>query len=93
MCRYVLWEDGSSVWVNLPKKLHDKLIGRQKSLAGVQAMSVGDDGSWFVRFHDGSWDARGPDNLPKTMDDVDKDDCQVVAVEFGSSWFLFYSDA
>ena len=63
VCRYVLWEDGSSVWVNLPKKLHDKLIGRQKSLAGVQAMSIGDNGDWFVRFHNGSWESRGPANL------------------------------
>lgn len=54
MRRYVLWEDGHYDWQGLPRKLHDQLNGRQRSLPGVERLAIGPGGGYWARFLDGS---------------------------------------
>ena len=56
---YVMWEDGVSEWVGLPTGLHNQLRSRAGSLPGVEFLSCGPEGEWFVRYANGSWKANG----------------------------------
>ena len=83
-CRYVSWENGAREWVGLPRGLHNQLQGSHKARPGVEAISCGDAGEWFVRYLDGYWRTGNlSDSLNDTLNDV-KSHSDVLSVEFGS---------
>ena len=91
--RYVLWEDGTQQWENLPQGLHHCVNGRKKSLPQVLSMSCGPAGEWFVRFLDGSYVANGLcDDLSKTIDCERSNGDFVIHIGFGidGSWVLVH---
>jgi hypothetical protein len=91
---YIMWEDGESCWLGLPRGLHNKLIGRQKSRAGVEFLAVGPEGEWFVRFLDGGWRADDiTDGCSETLHELDKQGWSILKVLFGhnGSWAIIYS--
>eukprot|EP00955_Chlamydomonas_euryale_P110226 365987-Chlamydomonas_euryale.AAC.19 len=94
--------DRRGFWpVGFPSRsLHNKLIGRQKSLPGVAYLSMGwetedewgnqQDADWFIRFVDGSCAYNARDNqLYTSLRDREVDDLPL-EVYFGanSSWVL-----
>lgn len=56
---FVFYEDGSAEWCNLPTTMHKFLKGRRKNLPGIDFVSVGKLGTYFIRFEDGSWRSAG----------------------------------
>lgn len=102
---FILFQDGSTVWHDLPLSLHNKLNGRQASLPVVEELSIspsegaekktkgGDepDQPWFVRFTDGSWEARGlPDELDSTIKIIPQNGADVTNIIFGlgGTWIV-----
>ena len=94
-CRYVLWEDGSQRWLNLPRGLHNQLQGSHKARPGVEAISCGDDGQWFVRYLDGHWRAGGSlsESLNETIDSINAQQNDLLSIEMGADgdWALIYA--
>ena len=90
----MLWEDGSSAWEGLPTRLHNKLNGRQRSLPGVESLSVGPNAEWFVRFADGSWRANGlPDDCSDTVADLQRQGRDIARIVFGDddAWAVLFT--
>ncbi|GAB4822344.1 hypothetical protein N2152v2_009390 [Parachlorella kessleri] len=84
---YVLWEDGASSWEGLPRQLHNKLNGRQKSLPGVEQLAIGPSGEWFVRFLNGDWRMDGhSDECASAADELQADGYAILSVMFGDDW-------
>ncbi len=83
----MLWEDGTSAWEGLPLKLHNKLNWRQKLLAGVEQLSCGPAGEWFVRFLDGSWQACGlSTRCDNVVDELQRQGYDISNISFGKGW-------
>jgi hypothetical protein len=90
---YIMWEDGESCWLGLPRGLHNQLIGRQKSRAGVEFLAVGPEGEWFVRFLDGDWRACNlPTRCSDVLDELGEEGRSILKVLFGhdGSWAIVY---
>lgn len=85
--RYVLWEDGRAAWDGLPSRLHNQLNGRQKSLPGVETLSIGPHGEWFVRFLDGSWRSNGmAAGCSLKIAKLQQQGHDIASVVFGEDW-------
>jgi hypothetical protein len=50
----VIGKNGDVVWKNIPQGLHDVMISRESSAAAPCELSLGMEGSYFIRFLDGS---------------------------------------
>jgi hypothetical protein len=88
---YVLWEDGAQTWRGIPTSLHNRLNGRQKSLPGVEFLSIGPSGEWFVRFLDGSWRTRDVEpECREAVQELKDGGREVLKVLFGhdGSWMI-----
>ena len=91
---FILYEDGSFAWYNLPETLHNKLNGRQKSLPGVDQLTIGPKGEWFVRFENGDWACNGhTDGCDNKINQLHREHCDIQHIAFGhrSTWLITYS--
>lgn len=80
---YIMWEDGSYAWDNLPLGLHNQLNGRKKSLPPVEYLAIGPNGEWFVRYLCGSWRTGGlPDEIDEAVESC-KRVGDIMSVQFG----------
>lgn len=92
---FVLWDDGLSVWDDLPLGLHNLLNSRQRSLPGVEHVAMGPRGEFFVRFVGGAW-RLGDCCDPEQWDFVQglkSRGCEVLRCTFGQegSWAVEYA--
>lgn len=84
---YVLWEDCTSQWMGLPTGLDNQLKGRGWRRPGVEFLSVGPEGEWFVRYQDGSWRANNlSTSCSEALDETQEQGCKVLQVLFGEDW-------
>jgi hypothetical protein len=68
---YIKYQDGSTYWQDMPTGLHQKLISLSPQDPAVEQIYISnsessecidEDAPWFLRFDDGSWEARGLSN-------------------------------
>ena len=64
---FVVERDGQTWWADVPTALHNKVVGRQKSLPPVDYVALGGGGRWFVQFTDGNWWLVGPQSLHSAL--------------------------
>lgn len=84
---YIMWEDGTSEWLGLPRGLHNQLVGRNKSLPGVEFLSIGPNDEWFVRYLNGSWRGNGwPVSCEEAVDDIRAGGSSVLKILFGEEF-------
>lgn len=57
---FILFEDGRMSYADLPRSLHNKLHSRNPRLPGVEFLSLGPDGEWFVLWKTGKMEWGGP---------------------------------
>ncbi|GBG68823.1 hypothetical protein CBR_g3517 [Chara braunii] len=90
---FVIFEDGSTAWDGLPRSLHNKLIGRQKSLPAVKSLAISSSGGWFVIFEDGQFSWMG---LPKYLNDALRQNVEVkfltLSPDDNQSYFVEFED-
>jgi hypothetical protein len=84
-----LFKDGRHSWYNVPKPLDNKLRGRQAALPLPVHVALGAEGQYVVIFADGSWDARGPQDL---YDALGSRDVKRVALGRWGVWCVLYKD-
>ena len=89
---FVLEHSGYTWWSDIPKRLHDKLRGRQKKLPKANYVSIGADGeSYYIEFCDGKSQLRGPKSLRKQLN---KRNQTVKILQFTSNggWYVQWDD-
>lgn len=86
---YVLqYDDLSLSWDNIPNDFHNKLNGRQKSLAKVENITFGPKDTWWVSFQDST--ARWSSYLPSFIDKHLKETkCLVLNPTYKRAFFIF----
>ena len=93
MCTVLLYEHGTWAFSSgLPKLLHNKLNGRQKSLPSPVYVSIGSQDRYYIKFADGKSEWVGCDGFTKALK---KSNRTVKSVAFGETWesyFIVYTD-
>ena len=91
----MLYETGGWAFTsNLPKLLHNKLNGRQKSLPSPLYVALGSQDRYYIRFQDGKCEFVGCDAMIQTLQKK-QISRTVRTVAFGGDWdsyFIVYSD-
>jgi len=91
----VLYNDGQTAWsAGIPKLLHNKLNGRQKSLPRPSVISIGSSrnskDSYFVQFTDGSAKWNGlPDELEAKLKN-DRSDVAILALGDDDIFYVMF---
>jgi hypothetical protein len=89
----MLYENGGWAFTsNLPKLLHNKLNGRQKSLPSPSYVALGSQGRYYIKFKDGKSEWVGCSDMTQTLNQSNE---SVLTVAFGEEWdsyFIVYSD-
>ena len=94
---FFLWGDGDCMYRDIPRQLHNKINGRQKSLPKPEYVAMGSPDRYYVRFADGSSQWSAPPEFTSAINGTGKN---VAKVAFGESggyynsayWFILFSD-
>ena len=89
----LLYESGGWAWTSgLPKFLHNKLKGRQRTLPSPTYVAIGSLDRYYICFEDGKSQWVGCDGMTKALENSIR---QVKSVAFGEDWnsyFIVYDD-
>lgn len=58
---FILMKDGRKFWNNIPVTVHNKINSRNPRLPGLEFISLGPDGEWFLRWANGVIEWNGVD--------------------------------
>ncbi|CAF1198967.1 unnamed protein product [Adineta steineri] len=86
---YILqYSDLSLSWNNIPRDFHNKLNGRQKSLAAVKNITFGPDNTWWVSFQDDTagWSSQIPRHIGTQLKHTK---CLVLDPQDEDNYFIF----
>ncbi|KAL7541594.1 hypothetical protein ACHAXR_011051 [Thalassiosira sp. AJA248-18] len=89
----LIYEDGGWAFTpGLPKLLHNKLNGRQRSLPSPKYVSMGSQDRYYIEFVDGKSEWVGCDDMST---ELNSSSSTVKTVAFGEDWdsyFIVYTD-
>ncbi|KAJ1567573.1 hypothetical protein HK096_009413, partial [Nowakowskiella sp. JEL0078] len=96
---FVKFSDGSTAWNSLPRDLHNKINGRQKSLPGVSCLTFaeyGYDSAYFIMFQNRSYSWYSDDDcFDEAMEDASNHngiDFVRLAPDDSSIYYVKYGD-
>ncbi|KAJ3082651.1 hypothetical protein HK102_001531 [Quaeritorhiza haematococci] len=86
---FLRWTDGYWMWKGLPKRLVNRLNGRQKHLPALEVVTMDDSGGYWVQFKDGStwWDPSISVPAEDLIGDVEE-----VVLGSKANYFCFHDD-
>ena len=83
----MLYENGGWSWtIGIPKYLHNKLNGRQKTLPVPTYVAIGSMGRYYIEFSDGQVEYVACDEMKQTLE---KCRTKIKSIAFGVSWNSF----
>ncbi|KAL0487414.1 hypothetical protein AKO1_000849 [Acrasis kona] len=88
---YFIMEDGNVSWCGLPRRLYNKINGRQHSLPGVKFVAIADDETYFVLFKDGEYQWNVSEEFDDAVQDSDSHP-EFVALGSDGSYFIKFED-
>ncbi len=84
----LFYEGGGWAWTSgLPKQLHNKLNGRQRTLPSPNYVAMGSQDRYYVKFEDGKSEWVGCDNMTNLLQGTNR---TVKTVAFGEDWDTYF---
>ncbi|KAL9191312.1 hypothetical protein ACHAXT_001018 [Thalassiosira profunda] len=89
----LLYENGGSAWTaGLPKLLHNKLNGRQKSLPPATYVSMGSQNRYYVKLRDGKSEWVGCEAMSTVLKESSRTVKTIAFGEYWDSYFVVFTD-
>ncbi|KAL7470846.1 hypothetical protein ACHAXS_011127 [Conticribra weissflogii] len=89
----LLYENGGWAWTSgLPKLLHNKLKGRQRSLPSPVYVAMGSQDRYYIKFADGKSEWVGCDEMGTELKSNSRTVKTVAFGEYWDSFFIVYTD-